>query len=172
MTGKTILTTNRLVIKEFTIKDAPFILELVNTEDWIQHIGDRKVRTLEDAAFFIKNNLISSYAKHNFGLWGMELISTNVCIGMCGLVNRESLDDIDIGFALLPSYYRNGYAFEAAQATLGYAYNELQFSKVVGITSKDNFSSIQLLIKLGMQHEKSITLSENDVVELYSPSKN
>ncbi|MBC8756840.1 GNAT family N-acetyltransferase [Kordia sp. YSTF-M3] len=165
---KTILETERLRLREFKLSDADFILQLVNTPLWIQFIGNKNIRTHGVAEEYIQNNLQKSYKKNGFGLWLMELKETSKSIGMCGLVNRESLDDVDIGFALLPSYERNGYTFEAAKATLNYAKETLNIDKIVAITDPKNVASIGLLNKIGLQFEKEVHLSEDDVVLLFS----
>ena len=106
---KTLLETERLRLREFTLSDANFVQQLVNTPSWIQFIGDRNIRTLEASQEYIQNNLQKSYEKNGYGLWLMQLKETSKPIGMCGLVNRQSLENVDIGFALLPTYERNGY---------------------------------------------------------------
>ena len=105
---------------------------------------------------------LDSYKKNGFGLYKMVLKTTNVPIGLCGLVNRASLEDIDIGFALLPEYAKKGYAYEAAKATMDYAWNQIDLTTVVAITTKDNTSSQQLLEKIGLQQVDVITLEGDD----------
>lgn len=165
---KTILETERLRLREFSLNDAEFVLELVNTPSWIQYIGDRKIRTPGLAEEYIQETIQKSYAKNGFGLWLVELKETKEPIGMCGLVNRESLEDVDIGFALLPEYFRNGYTYEAAKATLKYAKEKLKIEKVVAITNQKNSASIGLLNKLGLQFEKELEMNENNTVLLFS----
>ena len=165
---KKILETERLRLREFSLKDAEFVLELVNTPSWIQYIGDRNIRTPGVAEEYIQDNLQKSYSKNGFGLWLMELKETSEAIGMCGLVNRDSLKDVDIGFALLPKYERKGYTFEAATATLAHAKEKLQIPKIVAITDTNNMASIVLLNKIGLRFEKELKLSKNDTVLLFS----
>lgn len=165
---KTILETERLRLREFSLNDAEFVLELVNTPSWIQYIGDRKIRTPGLAEEYIQETIQKSYAKNGFGLWLVELKETKDPIGMCGLVNRESLEDVDIGFALLPEYFRNGYTYEAAKSTLKYAKEKLKIEKVVAITNQKNSASIGLLNKLGLQFEKELEMNENNTVLLFS----
>lgn len=165
---KLILETNRLRLREFSRKDADFVLKLVNTPSWIQFIGDRNIHTQEAAKKYIEESFLESYAKNGFGLWLMELKTTSKSIGMCGLVNRDSLEDVDIGFALLPAFERKGYTFEAAKATLTHAKEVLQISKVVAIIDATNVASAGLLNKIGLQFEKKVQLTENDTVLLFS----
>ena len=167
-----ILETDRLVLREFNAGDAEFILTLLNTRGWIEFIGDRNVKTVEDAKTFLETGLIKSYKENGFGLWAAILKNTNTPIGMCGLVNRKSLEDTDIGFALLPEYTLFGYGYEMTRATLNYAHRVLEISKIVAITDPKNISSIKLLEKLGLEFEKIITLSEKDTVQLFSSSNN
>lgn len=169
MKPKRIVATKRLLLREFTLSDASFILKLVNTPSWLTFIGDRNVHTIPEAEQFLNNSLLKSYGDNGYGLWMVELIENNIPIGMCGLVNRESLEDIDIGFALLPEHEKKGFAFEAAEATINYAENTLKIDRIVGITNADNTSSIALLNKLGLYFEKELQLSEYDNVQLYSP---
>lgn len=165
---KKILETERLFLREFHTNDVNFILDLVNSPSWIQFIGDRNIRTEEAAKLYIENSLQKSYAQHGYGLWLMQLKETSKAIGMCGLVNRASLEDIDIGFALLPAYEKKGYALEAAQATMNYANSDLNIAKIVAITDKNNVGSKKLLNKIGLHFEKELKLSENDIVLLFS----
>lgn len=165
---KTILETKRLLLREFTVDDAEFILELVNTPLWLEFIGDKNIRNKENAIDYIENRLQKSYINNGYGLWLMQLKVDATPIGMCGLLNRESLEDIDIGFALLPEHERKGYTYEAAKATLTYAEKVLQISKVVAITNTNNIASIRLLNKLGLQFDQELLLSEDDPVLLFS----
>ncbi|WP_046744773.1 GNAT family N-acetyltransferase [Kordia zhangzhouensis] len=165
---KTILETKRLLLREFTVNDAEFILELVNTPLWLEFIGDKNIRNKENAIDYIENRLQKSYINNGYGLWLMQLKVDATPIGMCGLLNRESLEDIDIGFALLPEHERKGYTYEAAKATLTYAEKVLQIPKVVAITNTNNIASIRLLNKLGLQFDQELLLSEDDPVLLFS----
>ncbi len=164
---KKILHTERLTLREFTPDDADFIIKLVNTPKWLAYIGDKQIKTKTHADTYIKD-LQASYKKDGFGLWLIALKADETPIGMCGLVNRDSLEDIDVGFALLPDYEEQGYAYEAAKATMHYAKTSLNIDKIVGITNTENLGSIKLLNKLGLSYEKTITLSHGDTVLLFS----
>ncbi len=169
---KKILETERLVLREFNVSDVEFILELLNTPAWLKFIGDKNVHSLKDAKRYLENGPITSYKTNGFGLWMVILKRSNKPIGMCGLVNRESLEDIDIGFALLPAYERKGYGYEIANATMIYSKNKLGIEKVVGITDAGNRHSISLLNKIGLYFEKEINITENDSAWLFSPDSN
>lgn len=168
MKYKTILKTKRLILREFTVSDQKFILELINTPDWIKYIGDKKVHSLDDAKEYLENGPIKSYKENGYGLWLVQLKDTGAPIGMCGLINRDTLTDVDIGFALLPKYYNLGYAYEIAEATLKHGKNTLNLKKIVAITDPVNKSSIKLLEKIGLQFEKNLELSGCDKVLLFS----
>src|SRR5690349_16881544 len=112
-----IIETERLILREFTIEDDQFILELLNSPGWLRFIGDRGVRNLNDASNYLQSRIIGSYELNGFGLWMMVVKETNTAVGLCGLIKRDGLDDVDIGFALLPGFEGNGYAWEAASAT-------------------------------------------------------
>jgi RimJ/RimL family protein N-acetyltransferase len=114
-----ILETDRLILRQFTTEDAEFILELVNEPSFIQNIGDRGVRTLEDARSYILRVAVASYEKNGFGLYLVELKESGQAIGMCGLIKRDGLEDVDIGYAFLPKFWSKGYAQEAASAVQG-----------------------------------------------------
>lgn len=168
MESKIILETERLILREFIIDDAAHILELLNTPGWLEFIGDRQVHTIEQAKQAIETRYRRSYADYGFGFWAVCLKEDNTFIGMCGLVQRAELDNVDIGFALLPAYFGKGYAYEAAQATFDYGYNGLKLSKIVGICDPNNQASIKLLQKLGLVFEKEISYAETDKVFLFS----
>jgi RimJ/RimL family protein N-acetyltransferase len=165
ITGKKILETPRLLLNEFTEDDASFIVELLNSPDWLQYIGDRNVRTTEDASRFINEKYIDSYKKNGFGLYAVVLKENNITIGMCGLIKRDSLEDIDIGFAFLPEYISKGYGFESAVEVLKYGKEILNLKRIVAITIKSNNKSVNLLKKIGMKFEKSFFM-EGDSEEL------
>ena len=112
------LSSQRLVLSELDEVDAPFILQLLNDPDWIRFIGDRKVRTLEDARNYLRSGPLSMYAREGFGLYRTALAEDDTPIGLCGLIRRPTLPDVDIGFAFLPEYRGRGYAFESAAAVL------------------------------------------------------
>ena len=164
-----ILHTERLLLREFTLDDAAFILSLVNTPSWLEFIGDRNIHSIEDAEAYLKNGPITSYKTNDYGLSAIVLKAIQTPVGMCGLVNRETTDYIDIGFALLPEYTGKGYAYEIAASTMDYAKNILGIEKVVAITNANNVSSIKLLNKLGLQFDKTVSLSVNDSALLFSP---
>ncbi len=171
MQAKKILETERLYLREFDLNDSGFILELVNSPKWLEFIGDRNVKTIADAEEYLKNGAIKSYQENGFGFWAVELKDTATPIGMCGLVKRETLDDIDIGFAMHPEYIGAGYGFEIANATMNYAKNILKLDKIVAITDTKNKASIKLLNKIGLDFVKTLELSEKDTVLLFSNSK-
>ena len=157
-----VIETNRLTHRKLTLDDAEFILDLLNQPSFIQFIGDRGVRTLEDAREFLSKRLIESYERFGFGLYLTLLKEGQIPIGICGLVKRDSLDDIDIGFAFLPQYWLKGYAFESASAVLTYAKNTLGIKRIVGIATPDNHGSIRVLEKIGLQFERMVKLSADD----------
>jgi RimJ/RimL family protein N-acetyltransferase len=159
------LRTERLLLRRLNETDAAFILELVNDPDWLRHIGDRGVHTLEDARQYILQGPVAMYARRGYGLYGVEVIATGVLAGICGLIKRETLEDTDIGFALLPSFRGSGYAYEAAAATLRHARDDLGLPRVVAIVSPDNSASIGLLERLGLRCEKLIRMP-NDTADV------
>ena len=157
-----ILETERLTLRQFTADDAPFILELVNEPSFIQNIGDRGVRSLEGAVKYIETGPVTSYARNGFGLYLVQLKESGESIGMCGLIKRETLDDVDIGYAFLPKFWSKGYAVEAALAVKEQG-RSLGLKRLVAIVDPTNQGSIRVLEKLGMKFEKMIRLSADDI---------
>jgi RimJ/RimL family protein N-acetyltransferase len=153
-----VLETDRLVLRHLTLNDAPFIVELLNEPSFLRFIGDRRVRSQQDARQYILNGPIASYKKNGFGLWLAFLKETGDPIGICGLLKRDTLQDPDVGFAFLPAYWRQGYAFESASAVLKYGCESLGMKRIVAITSPDNAASIGALEKMGMKFEGIIRL--------------
>ncbi|GHA78550.1 GNAT family N-acetyltransferase [Pontibacter akesuensis] len=163
-----VLETERLILSEFTTADAAFVLELLNDPTWLQNIGDRGVRTLDDARAYIKNGPISSYKRFGLGLYLVRLKEGNIPVGVCGLLKREVLEDFDIGYALLPRYTGMGYAQEAAAGVVRHARHTLGLARIVAFTLPGNPGSIRVLEKLGMKYEGTMQLTPDaDVCNLY-----
>lgn len=163
--------TERLMLRHFSLDDAPFVMELVTDPSFIQNIRDTGVKDLDGACGYIEERLLTSYAKHGFGLY-LVALKDGTPVGMCGLVKRDGLDDADIGYALLPRYWSQGYAQEAARAVMLFAREELKLRRVVGITDPDNQPSARLLQKLGLKFDKIVTLPNIDgVSSLYVPAE-
>jgi ribosomal-protein-alanine N-acetyltransferase len=159
------IETERLLLREFTTDDAPFVLELVNDSDWIKFIGDRGVRTLKDAKTYIIERLQKSYREFGFGMWLVQRTADGESIGMCGLLKREYLDDLDIGFGFLPAFRGHGYAFESASAVIEYGRKEFGLKRLVGFVLVGNQKSVALLNKLGMRYEHNFKIP-NDAADL------
>ncbi|MBS0631298.1 MAG: GNAT family N-acetyltransferase [Verrucomicrobia bacterium] len=155
-----VLATPRLVLRELHAGDAPFIIRLVNDPAWLRFIGDRGIRTPDDARAYIVNGPVTMYARCGFGLWLAELKATGAPIGICGLIRRDTLPDVDLGFALLPEFCGQGYAHEAAAASVAYARDTAALARLVAITSPDNLRSQALLKKLGFTYERTLRLTE------------
>lgn len=158
-----ILETERLLLRQLSTEDADFILELLNEPSFIRNIGDRGVRTIEAAKSYILNGPVASYAKNGFGLYLVKLKETNGSIGMCGLIKRDTLEDVDIGYAFLPRFWSKGYAVEAARATKEYARNVIGLNRIVAIVDPTNEGSIRVLEKIGLKFERMVRLSEDDI---------
>ncbi len=157
-----ILATDRLLLRQLTREDAEFIFALMNDPSWLRFIGDRGVRTLEDARQYILNGPSASYEQHGFGLYLTELKESSTAIGICGLLKRPTLADVDLGFAFLPKYWGKGYALEAAEATLALGKNTFGLWRVVAITSPENERSIKVLEKLGFTFEQLLRMNANE----------
>lgn len=154
----TIFETPRLTLREFAPEDAAFILELVNEPDWLRFIGDRGIRDLDAARNYIENGPRAMQAKHGFSLWCVVSRQDASSLGMCGLIRRDTLEHVDIGFAFLARHRGQGYAREAAEATLAHA-QKLGLGAIAAITDPANVRSIRLLEQLGFrfQEQRSLT---------------
>lgn len=151
----TILTTSRLILRHLSVYDVDFIIELVNTPDWIKFIGDRNIHTTEDAKAYILNGPLQSYQTYGYGLSLILLKDCFTPIGLCGCLNRDYLSSPDLGYALLPSYYKQGYALEICRAVLENVSNTHHITKVHAITLPTNISSVNLLHKLQFEIEST-----------------
>lgn len=157
--GEIVLESDRLWLTKLMPTDAPFILRLLNEPTFIENIGDRGVRTLEDAERYILDGPMASYERFGFGLYLVESIGTGEAMGLCGLLKRDVLDDVDMGYAFLPEFCGSGYAREAATAVLHHAHQVLGLNRVVAIVNPQNQPSIRLLEKIGFRYEKMVRLT-------------
>ena len=155
-----VLETPRLVLRRISTDDAAFMLELLNDPAFLQLIGDRGVRTLEDARAYILSGPVASYARFGFGLNLVTLAGLGAPIGICGLLQRDTLEDPDIGFALLPAFRGQGYAIEAAAAVMEYGKRAFALERIVAVLSPGNTGSRRLLLQLGMRFERMVRLAE------------
>ncbi len=152
------LETPRLWIDELRPEDAGALLQLLNDPDFIEQIGDRNVRSLDDAHRFLRTGPQASYREHGFGMFAVRSRAAAEFLGLCGLVRRTELETVDLGYAFLPSARGQGFALEAARRVLRYAHDELHFTRLLAIVNPGNLPSQALLKKLGMRHEKMIRL--------------
>lgn len=162
-----VLTTERLVLRPQTEADAPFVCALMNDPDWLRYIGDRGVRTVDDAAKYIRDGAVAMYARHGVGLYLVET-KAGTPVGLCGLIRRDFLEDLDIGFAFSAAHRRKGYAREASIAMLAHARDALAVDRVAAIVSPDNAASIQLLEGLGFAFDRPFDYPGGDRVHLYA----
>ncbi len=151
--------TNRLLLRELTEDDAEFMLMLLNDASFHRFIGDRGVRTVSDAAAYVRNGAMTSYGAHGYGLYLVQARDTGVAMGICGLVRREGLDDADLGFAFLPDYCGLGYAREASDVVIERARNVHGLSRIAAITDPDNAASVRLLERLGFGPDRLVVLT-------------
>lgn len=143
-----LLETERLILRPLTDDDAPFIVELLNQPSFLENIGDKGVRTREDALRYLHEGPVASWARHGHGLYAVELEETGETIGMCGLLKRDHLDHPDLGYAYLPRFWKNGYALEAARAVITASPHP---GSLLAMVTPANHGSIRLLEKLGFQ---------------------
>ena len=158
----TILETERLILRRLSVDDAEFILRLLNEPSFLQFIGNKGVRNISDAQDYILKGPLKSYERFGFGLYVVELKKGQVSIGICGLIKRDSLKDVDIGFAFLPEFWKKGYAFESASAVMVYGRDVVGLDRIVAIANPDNHVSIGVLEKLGLRFERMIKLAPDE----------
>lgn len=165
----TILETERLKLRELTLGDAAFMLRLMNDPSFIEGIADKGIRSLDDARAHIEKTALASYREHGFGMYVVERKRDGEALGLSGLVKREGLTDVDIGYAFLPEFCGQGYAYEATAAILTYARQRLGIPRVVAIVNPDNQTSIKLAEKLGLRFEQMVRLpGEEEDITLYA----
>lgn len=164
-----VIETERLRLRRLTADDADFMLRVLNEPSFIENIGDRGVRTAEDARAYILRGPVASYERFGFGLYMVELKGSGAGVGICGLLKRDALGDVDLGYALLPEFWSQGYASEAAAGVLAYARGALGLGRVVAVVSPGNGASIRLLERLGFRYERMVRLSaDDDEIKLFA----
>ncbi|WP_440225048.1 GNAT family N-acetyltransferase [Dokdonella sp. MW10] len=167
-----IARTPRLALRELHQGDAGQMLDLLNDADFLRHIGDRGVRSPDDALAYIAAGPVASYAVNGFGLWAVERLEDGAWLGICGLIRRDTLPDVDLGYALLPAYRGMGYAHEAAAAAFAHARDVVGLERLLAIVSPDNAPSRRLLGKLGFTFERLVRLQAGaDDTALYGWSR-
>ena len=154
--------TTRLRLRRQTLDDAAFLIAVLNDPDFIRHIGDRGVRSLDDARAYLEAGALASYAEHGFGLWLVERKSDGAAMGVCGLVKRPAFDDVDVGYALLPAHRGQGYAREAVAATLAHARSRYGFARLIAVVSPDNTPSRRLLEREGFAFERMVRMAPEE----------
>ena len=156
-----IVETERLRLREFAFDDTDFIITLLNSPGWIEFIGDRNVKTTEQAKTYLENGPMKIYENHGFGLWMVELKNDKTPIGMCGILKRDTLDFPDLGFCLLPEFSGKGFAYESANATMTVARETYNLDTICAITLANNTPSIKLLEQLGLQFISTIQFPDD-----------
>ena len=151
-----ILSSARLQLREIEDSDAAFLLQLLNTRDFINNIGDRGVRTLDESRHYIESNIRASYRQHGIGLWVVEDRNSLAVLGLCGLLKRDTLQHPDVGYAFLPGAFGCGFATEAAAACLQYGRAVLGLPSICAIVSAHNKASIRVLEKIGLRYQREI----------------
>lgn len=159
-----VLETERLILREFETSDSEFVIKLLNTEGWLRYIGDRHVKDPKQGVEFIEGRLRPSYTEYGFGFYVVESKSNNECLGMCGLVKRNGLDNVDIGYAFLPENFGKGYAIESSLAVVKFAKENLKLKALDSITMSINEPSIKLLERLGFTFEKNVVIKDEELM--------
>ncbi|MFC5045007.1 GNAT family N-acetyltransferase [Aquimarina hainanensis] len=158
--------TERLIVRPTSVEDCSFVLALFNTPKSIKYIGDRNIKTIEEAEVYIKKRMRSQLERLGYSNYTVIRKSDGAKIGCCGLYDREGVEGIDIGFSLLPEYEGKGYAYESVSKLKEIAENRFALTKIRAITKKDNVGSQKLLKKIGLEQIGVLTLP-NETEELY-----
>lgn len=154
-----IAETPRLALRRLEESDAPFILELLTDPDWLRYIGDKGVHDLDGARRYIADGPVAMYARLGFGLFLVSRKPSGAPMGLCGLIKRDALDDVDVGYAFLPRFRGCGYAAEAVAETLRFAREKAGLARLVAITNPENARSIRVLERLGFSYERMVRLT-------------
>lgn len=163
------LETERLSLRRFRLEDAPHVVELLNQPSFLANIGDRGVRNVDDAHRYLREGPMAMYEKYGFGLWRVARRSDDVFVGMCGLLKRDILPAVDVGYAFLPEHWGQGYAFEAASATIELGARRFGLDRIIGVVSDHNAASIRVLEKAGLRFERMYPMHPGEPeVRLYS----
>jgi RimJ/RimL family protein N-acetyltransferase len=169
MAGDFLLETERLSLRWLTLDDADLMLAVWNDPAFVRHVGDRGIRTIEEAHTAMQRGAFHLYETYGYGPYRVALKDTDVAVGLCGLFRRANLDVADIGYAVLPAHCGEGYAYEASMATIGYARDKLGLQRLYGIVSPSNVVSAHLVGKLGLRFERMHRMpDEEGEVCLYS----
>jgi RimJ/RimL family protein N-acetyltransferase len=144
-----LIMSQRLTLCPLDLDDDEFIFALLNDPAWLKYIGDKGITDLHQARQYIQHEPLAMFAKHGFGLMRVELAAQGTAIGLCGLLKRPQLPWADLGFAYLPAFRQQGFAYEAAAALLADARQRLHLEDIGAVTSPDNERSIALLGRLG-----------------------
>jgi [ribosomal protein S5]-alanine N-acetyltransferase len=163
-----VLETDRLILRRFTLNDAEFIFRLVNDPSWLRFIGDKNVRDLDGARRYLREGPLDMYERFGFGMYRVEERDSGAPAGMCGLIKRDTLPDVDVGYAFLPEFRGKGYAYEAASAVLDHGHRVFGLKRILAIVSPDNATSIRVLEKAGMKLERELELRPGDPVKLFA----
>lgn len=157
-----VIETARLNLRRLVLEDADFILRLLNEPEFLRFIGDKGVRTLDDARHYLTRGPLESYRRHRFGLYRVGLRRDDIPIGICGLVKRDALEHADVGYAFLASHGSLGYATESAAAVLDYGRRTLGLERIVAIVAPGNLASIAVLERIGLKFERRVRLTDAD----------
>lgn len=158
-----IKTTRRLKLTEFTLDDAEVVLRILNDPGFHANIGDRKIRSVEEAKTYLRNAIFPSYEELGFSMFRLALKETDEVIGMCGLLKRDSLDYVDVGYALLQEHSGKGYASEAVEETIKLGLEDFNLDTLAAIISPHNQASIRIVEKFGFHFDRVIRMNERDV---------
>ncbi len=156
--------TERLILKPTGIEDAAFIYELLNTPGWLEHIGDRNVHSLEAASQYIEDRMLTQYEEKGYGNYTVILKEDLSKLGTCGIYARPGIEDVDIGFSMLPQFMGKGYSYESSVKMMWLAEHKFGIKKITAITTRANVASQNLIQKLGMKFTKDVELEDDNEV--------
>jgi RimJ/RimL family protein N-acetyltransferase len=154
MAGKLIVETDRLLLREFVPEDAPAIFEVGSNPLVMQYIGENLLTSVAEAEAIIRQHPVADYHKYGFGRWAVVVKGNARVIGMTGLKYLPDLEEVDLGYRLLPEYWGQGLATEAGLASVRYGFQTLKLSRIIGLVDPENVRSVRVLQKCRLTFEK------------------
>ena len=114
----------------------------------------------------------NTFHRYDSNLGGMNALTdknSGILIGQCGLLVQEvdDLQELEIGYSILPNYWKQGYATEAAKKCKEFAIENKLAESVISIIHIDNIPSQKVALNIGMHLDKTTTY-KNNLVHIYS----
>ncbi len=149
------IETPRLILRQWLPEDYPSFAQMSKNPKVMQYFPKLLSRSESDALIDKFHDIID---RQGWGFWAVELKATHQFIGFVGLHEQTTQFSfspcVEIGWRLDQAYWGQGYAKEAAQAALKFAFDQLALEKVVSFTTLENTKSQSVMQKLNMTYVK------------------